>query len=73
MTGSVKWFDAKKGFGFITADGGQGEYFAHYSEIDSKGYKQLAEGERVEFTHSAGPKGLKALKIRSGRSTPSAR
>lgn len=62
MTGAVKWFDAKKGFGFITADDG-GEYFAHYSEIEGKGYKQLNDGERVEFTHSQTDKGLKATKI----------
>ena len=47
--GTVKWFDKKKGFGFITSDNGGSDLFVHYSSINSKGFKVLNEGDRVEF------------------------
>jgi CspA family cold shock protein len=65
-TGSVKWFNAQKGYGFITPDEGQGEedVFVHYSAIDAKGYRSLADGQRVSFEVARGPKGLQAEKVR---------
>lgn len=48
MKGIVKWFDAEKGYGFITVDGGN-DVFVHYSSIQAEGYKSLAEGDQVEF------------------------
>ena len=62
--GTVKWFNAEKGFGFITvADGGQ-DVFVHYSAIDMPGYKVLEEGQSVEFEIGAGPKGPQAESVR---------
>ena len=65
-TGTVKWFDDGKGFGFITpADGGK-DLFAHHSEIkNSGGFRSLAEGAKVEFETKQGPKGLQASSIRA--------
>ena len=60
--GSVKWFNAQKGFGFITQDDGT-DVFAHYSEIAGDGFKTLAEGEAVTFEVTEGDKGLKATNI----------
>ncbi len=48
-SGTVKWFNAEKGFGFITPDDGAQDVFAHYSAIEAKGYRTLEEGQRVEF------------------------
>ncbi|BCX73985.1 cold-shock protein [Acinetobacter bereziniae] len=61
-TGTVKWFNETKGFGFIATDNGQ-DVFAHYSEIQSNGFKVLLEGQRVQFTVSNGKKGLQASGI----------
>ncbi|MFT4030431.1 MAG: cold-shock protein [Protaetiibacter sp.] len=61
--GTVKWFNAEKGFGFITAEGGQ-DVFVHYSAIDMAGYKVLEEGQAVTFELGAGPKGPQAESVR---------
>ncbi|WP_159944972.1 MULTISPECIES: cold-shock protein [unclassified Nocardiopsis] len=62
-TGTVKWFNSEKGFGFIEQDGGGADVFAHYSNIRSEGYRDLAEGQAVEFDATQGPKGLQAENI----------
>lgn len=62
-TGSVKWFNDSKGFGFITPEGGGEDLFAHFSAIQSSGFKTLAEGQRVSFDITAGPKGKQASNI----------
>lgn len=62
--GTVKWFNAEKGFGFIAPDDGSPDVFAHYSAIQSSGYRSLEENQRVEFEVSQGPKGLQAENIR---------
>jgi CspA family cold shock protein len=62
-TGTVKWFNDSKGFGFITPDGGGEDVFAHFSTIQSKGFKTLKEGQRVVFDVVAGPKGQQASNI----------
>ena len=59
-TGTVKWFNDAKGFGFITPDGGGEDLFAHFSEIQSSGFKSLQEGQKVSFEVVKGPKGLQA-------------
>ncbi len=58
-TGTVKWFDSGKGYGFITRDQ-NGDVFVHYSEIRGTGFRSLDEGARVEFTVTEGPKGPQA-------------
>lgn len=63
-TGIVKWFNPGKGFGFITPDDGSGDVFAHFSAIQIEGFKTLAEGQRVEFEVTAGPKGKQASNIK---------
>ena len=63
-TGSVKWFNDSKGFGFITPDGGGEDLFAHFSAIQSNGFKTLAEGQRVTFDVTTGPKGKQASNIK---------
>ena len=60
--GKVKWFDAKKGFGFIEQEGG-GDVFVHYSNIGGDGFKTLEDGEKVEFEVVEGEKGLQAQKV----------
>lgn len=64
-TGTVKWFNAEKGFGFITPDGGGSDVFAHYSAIDASGFRTLDEQQRVEFEITQGQKGPQASQIRS--------
>lgn len=63
QTGTVKWFNDSKGFGFITPDQGGEDLFAHFSEIQSNGFKTLAENQRVQFEVTQGKKGLQASKI----------
>ena len=62
--GSVKWFNAEKGFGFIEIDGGGADVFVHHSKIDMDGYRSLDEGQRVEFDVTQGDKGPQAEKVR---------
>ena len=59
-TGTVKWFNSEKGFGFITPDEAGDELFVHYSKVVSEGYKSLAEGQRVQFVVVEGRKGREA-------------
>ncbi len=63
-TGTVKWFNESKGFGFIKPDEGGEDLFAHFSEIQAKGFRTLQENQRVEFVVKAGPKGPQASQIR---------
>jgi CspA family cold shock protein len=63
--GTVKWFNAEKGFGFITPDGGGDDLFVHQSEIQMQGYRDLPEGQRVEFEVTQGKKGMQASAVRS--------
>ncbi|HVN64356.1 MAG TPA: cold shock domain-containing protein [Candidatus Binataceae bacterium] len=60
--GTVKWFSAKKGYGFITTEDGQ-EVFVHYSAIDGNGFRSLEQGEKVQFEVAQGPKGLQAANV----------
>ena len=62
-TGTVKWFNDSKGYGFITGDDGT-DAFVHHSDIQGEGFKSLAEGDAVEFEMSEGPKGPKAVNVR---------
>lgn len=61
-TGKVKWFNEKKGFGFISRDDGE-DVFVHFSEINSAGFKTLAENQEVSFDIKEGPKGLQASNV----------
>ncbi|MGB3341148.1 MAG: cold shock domain-containing protein [bacterium] len=61
--GNVKWFDGKKGYGFIEKEDGSGDVFAHYADIAGDGYRTLREGERVKFEITETPKGEKATQI----------
>ncbi len=62
-TGIVKWFNAEKGYGFITPDDGSKDVFAHFSAINATGYRSLEENQRVEFETTPGPKGPQAESI----------
>lgn len=62
-TGTVKWFDAGKGFGFISPDGGGKDVFVHFSAIQGSGYRSLDEGARVDFNIGQGPKGPQAENV----------
>ncbi len=61
--GQVKWFNDAKGYGFITQDDGQ-DVFVHFSAIQANGFKSLAEGDKVEFEVTRGPKGLQAANVK---------
>ena len=63
-TGTVKWFNAEKGFGFIVQDGGGPDVFVHYSEIQGQGYRSLEENQKVEFEVGQGTKGPQAQNVR---------
>lgn len=71
-SGTVKWFNDAKGFGFIQPDGGGPDAFAHFLAIQAEGYKSLKEGARVSFELSEGSKGLMAANIRSESAAPEA-
>jgi len=62
--GTVKWFNAEKGYGFIAPEDGSADVFAHYSAIQSSGYRSLEENQKVEFDITQGPKGPQAENIR---------
>jgi CspA family cold shock protein len=62
VTGTVKWFNAAKGYGFIAHDGGK-DVFVHYSAIQMNGYRTLGEGDQVEFTIEDGAKGPQAVNV----------
>ena len=64
-TGTVKWFNAEKGFGFIAPDDGGEDVFAHFSSIQSSGYRSLDENQKVEFDVTQGPKGPQAENVRA--------
>jgi CspA family cold shock protein len=61
--GTVKWFDNKKGYGFIEQDEGDEDVFVHYSSVAMEGFKTLEEGDRVSFTVTQGDKGLRAVDV----------
>ena len=63
--GSVKWFNAENGYGFIAQDGGGADVFVHYSAIITDGFKTLNEAQRVEFEVTQGPKGPRAEQVRA--------
>ncbi|HYA69074.1 MAG TPA: cold-shock protein [Acidimicrobiales bacterium] len=63
--GTVKWFNSTKGYGFLTPDDGTPDVFVHFSAIEGSGYRELFEGQRVEFESSAGAKGPQATKVRT--------
>ncbi len=62
--GTVKWFNAEKGYGFIAVDGGGADVFVHYSAIATTGYRSLDEGQKVEFDVTQGQKGPQAENVR---------
>lgn len=62
-TGTVKWFNSEKGFGFISQDDGGPDVFVHFSAITGNGYRNLEENQKVEFETTQGPKGLQASNV----------
>jgi CspA family cold shock protein len=62
VVGTVKWFNSSKGYGFIAREGGE-DVFVHFSAIQGEGYRNLEEGQKVEFTIEKGPKGLQAANV----------
>ena len=62
VTGTVKWFNSSKGYGFISREGGE-DVFVHFSAIQGDGYRNLEEGQKVEFAIEKGPKGLQASNV----------
>ncbi len=62
--GTVKWFNAEKGYGFIAVEGSNDDVFVHYTAIDSSGFRSLEEGQKVEFEITQGPKGQQADGVR---------
>jgi len=64
-TGTVKWFNDDKGFGFITPDSGERDLFVHHTGIDGSGFKTLPEDAQVEYDEEAGDKGPKAVSVRT--------
>lgn len=62
ITGTVKWFNGSKGYGFIEREGGP-DVFVHFSAIQAEGFKNLTEGQKVEFSVEKGPKGLQAANV----------
>ncbi len=65
VVGTVKWFNGDKGYGFLAREGGP-DVFVHYSAIQAEGFRNLTEGQKVEFTIEQGPKGLQAANVRIG-------
>jgi cold shock protein len=63
-TGTVKWFNSEKGFGFITPEDGSADVFVHFSAIAGEGYRNLDEGQRVEFDVTQGQKGPQAANVK---------
>ena len=63
-TGTVKWFNDRKGFGFITPDGGGDDLFVHHSNIATEGFKTLQDGQKVEYEAAQGKKGMEATKVK---------
>ena len=66
IVGTVKWFNGSKGYGFLAQEGGE-DVFVHFSAIQSKGFRSLAEGATVEFDLVQGPKGLQAANVTTGQ------
>jgi len=64
ISGTCKWFNEEKGYGFLTADGASQDYFVHFRAIETPGYKLLTEGQRVTFVPSQGRKGMEAGQVR---------
>lgn len=64
-TGTVKWFNEAKGFGFISMDDGGDDVFVHFSAIEGSGFKTLTEGQKVSFEVKEGPKGLQAANVQA--------
>ncbi len=62
IVGTVKWFNATKGYGFLAREGGE-DVFVHFSAITMSGYRSLTEGQQVEFSVEQGPKGLQAVNV----------
>ena len=65
ITGTVKWFDDRKGYGFITPQDGSKDVFVHHSAVQGAGFKSLAEGQKVTFDVEQGPKGPSAARVQS--------